>query len=289
MRKKFLSFVLIIFLAVFGVSLAGCSSNPNQFEITAQTMHSQGYVVGGNEKYIEGETVTLKAVELNNNEDNSTFLCWVLNNKVVSTDKEYTFEVSKQTAGNYIAVFETPFIEYFNLSSIDFNICEPEVVIGNDDESNAISLINFKIYAGDVEGNLTVIYEYSSDLENTQIASDGQKNINLYNDEEKREIYPNITDTFVFDMQENIYLNIELTYSQFGQNYISSTRAQITGEDDVTRETLTIDSKLLSGDVLVLNDAVGVNDSNMKLVTSKQADISLQFSRINIEKQTTEE
>lgn len=280
MKNKLFSTILVLLLTAFSLTLFGCDKSLNTYYIGVQTLHSKGYVIGGNETFKEGENVTLEAKEITNNENESNFLCWMLNNRVVGLQAKHEFVVSESTAGNYLAIFESPYIEYFNLSQINYSICTP--TSNQSEEDNTISLVSLVIYAGSVENNLMEIYKFSNEQSNEQISSSETTELELT----KEVIYPKQTDIFAFDMQEDIYLSIEVTYSQFNNEYTSKTRAKISATNNVEKEILEIDKNLLENDGLILT---APSKGEEFVQTSQNATFSLKFERLKIDKTEIEE
>jgi len=281
MKKKFLSLLLVLFLSIVSFSFCGCDKDLSSYYIGAQTLHSKGYVLGGNEEFKEGELVTLEAKGNTNNQNTTTFLCWMLNNKVVSLDAKYQFTASKETAGNYIAIFNSPYIEYFNLNEFTFTMCMPNelypTIENVENVDNSINLLNLKIYAGNIENNLTKIYEYETTETTAQYRGTLETADSLT--ATKEAIYTNPTDIFAFDMQENIYLSVEVVYDYLGKEYVSKTRGKIDAEDDVTV------SELKSEELSLIKPLCDEEEIN----TKTDATITINFARLEIVKQETEQ
>ena len=139
--KKFVNVFLC--LAIFAITclFAGCTGTPQSYRVDVNVLHAHlGSVVGGNGVYQQGSTVTIKAVPSTSSTTQSTFVAWLGNNKVVSTDEEYTFEVNSETAGEYIALFACPYMEYISVDNFSVNI--------QNDANATIKLKNVQIYLG---------------------------------------------------------------------------------------------------------------------------------------------
>ena len=256
MKKKFISSALIICLAFTCLLITGCTGTPNKYYISVNALHyNLGSIEGGNNTYTEGDTITIKAIPSQNSSYNSTFYCWLLNNKVVSTQAEYTFTVSKNTSGNYLALFTCPYLEYFSLSSISLDS-------GILDTDSTTFVKKIEIFAGEVENSLETIYEITSDTFDKQILLD------------KNTIHELDNKPYTFDIQNDLFLKINITYEQNEIEFISETNAKIEKNDDVTQSTFSLLEKVLS-------EAINLENEDLKLnLNGNNAKINLVFERL---------
>lgn len=256
MKKKSLVLALS-FIFVFACCLfAGCTGNLNKYEINVKAQgYNLGSVEGGNSIYTEGESVTIKAVPVTIGSNKSEFFCWLKNDKVVSTEAQYTFVASKDTAGDYVALFTCPYPEFFSLNEIalDSGIAE---------QDNSTMVKKIEIYLGKVENLLTSVYSVSSDT--------FDKNITLVN----ADIYKEDKMPYAYNIQNDIFVRIDVTYLQDEVEFVSTTKSKITKTNDVTQENIKLEN-------LVLSQGVNVGNEDLKLnLGGNRASISLRFDRL---------
>ncbi len=111
--KKFLYVLLcVLIISPCAVLLSACGT-PISYGITVKTSDVRYGSVSGNGTFAENTSVTLRATPLQESE----FLCWTLNNKVVSKDAEYTFTVNSENNGTYIALFDKA-LDYYALTEV---------------------------------------------------------------------------------------------------------------------------------------------------------------------------
>lgn len=254
MKNKVITKVLCLFIACFCFVLAGCTSTPNFYEITTQINGANyGMVVGGGESYEEGTEVTIKAMPY----DENKFFCWLLNNKVASTSAEHTFLVNKETAGNYLALFECAELEFISLESF---------TIINGIESNTeepIIIKNVQLSFGYNQNELTNIY--SAQAENLQ---DVENTIAF------ETIYSENALPFAFDKTKDIYIKILVTY-QWGEiEYVSDTMQVMNGVSVGQNTIGTISNQ-------VLTIAKNPSNENITLEGSQNSNISINFKALS--------
>lgn len=267
MRKNRL-FAIILSLVFVCCLFAGCSQSPAKYEITVKSFGAGlGSVEGGNATYTAGDNVTIKAVPVTSSSSSGEFFCWLLNNKVASTEAEYTFVVSDKTAGDYVALFVCPYIEYFALSEIDFDS-------GIDaDVNSTTSITKLEIHFGSIENLTQLAYSFESDtFENKFVLT-------------STEIYENDKMPYAYNIQQDIFVKIVVTYIQDEVEFVSTTKAKILGNDDVTidlvelkneEESTTEETKGIS-----LNQAVNLENDDLRINIANTPTISLKLARLS--------
>lgn len=257
MKKKFWSMPLLLILAFVCCVFAGCAGNPLQFEISVQVLHANlGSVEEQGGTYREGDVVKIKAIPNQSASSSSEFFCWLLNNKVASTNAEYEFTVSSETAGNYIALFTCPYLEYYSLSGLTLN---SDVATNSNIQTKIKSLT---IYAGELENLLTSMYTLGESLETNLTYTTA-------------DIYSTNKMPYAFDIQNDLYLKIEIVYEQDEIEFVSTTTTKIDKTDDLTNNTFELSN-------LSLTLASNPSNANLKLNTqSNEQQISLSFTRLS--------
>lgn len=119
MKKFFLIILCFLVIAPCAMFLVACGEI-SSYTIEVLASDIRYGLVTGSGTFNEGDSATIKATTKG---DETNFLCWTLNNKVVSNQAEYTFNVSKENQGTFIAVFDQG-CEYFTITSAVLNIYE---------------------------------------------------------------------------------------------------------------------------------------------------------------------
>ncbi len=268
MKKRNLIFTLIISLVFVCCIFAGCTSTPATYEITVKTFGANhGSVEGGNATYTEGEKVTIKAVPASSSSNTNKFFCWLLNNKVVSNKAEYTFEVNKDTAGDYIAIFTSPYLEYFSLTEVNFNS-------GIDTETNTDTYVtNIKLYFGEIENLTTLAYSTEGDVVDNKLTLNST------------DIYKNDSKPYAYNIQKDIYIKIVVKYIQDDVEFVSTTNAKIVGNDNVTITIVELKNENEStADNTVgisLNNGINAENEDLRLNIANTPTLSLKFERLS--------
>lgn len=257
MRNKFFTFLLMIMLVFTGGLLSGCTGSKNSYDITVQI---NGAIFGRvsddvSGTYLEGTSVTITATPY----ENQTFFCWVLDNKVVSIDAEYTFEISKETAGSYVALFKCADLEYISLESFAFT----NTMGGAEGEDVTTTLKSFTLSFGYNQNDLYTVYE-SVKTEESEVVSSGDLT-SLYSEDQ----FP-----FAFRKTDRIYVKITTIYDRAGIEYKSETISYING-CNVGEEHSNIES-------LTLNQATCVANKDLPpLDGSENCQISINFKTLD--------
>lgn len=268
MKKRNFILTLILSLAFVCCIFAGCTKTPKSYEITVKTFGANyGSVEGGNSTYTEGDKVTIKAIPASSSSSTNKFFCWLLNNKVVSSKAEYSFEVNKDTAGDYVAIFSSPYLEYFSLTEINFES-------GIDTETNADTYVTkIELYFGNIENLTTLAFTSTGETIDNQLSLNST---DIYKDDN----YP-----YAYNIQKDIYVKIVVTYIQDEVEFVSTTNAKIIGNDDVTRNVVELKNENEStADNTVgvsLNNGVNVNEEDLRLNIANTPTISLKFERLS--------
>ena len=256
MKNKNILFALSLIFVCACCIFAGCTRNVNKYEITVKAQgYNLGSIEGGNAIYSEGDRVTIKAIPVTTGSNKSEFFCWLLDNKVVSTESEYTFVVSENTSGDYVALFTCPYLEFFYLNEIVLDS-------GISEQDNSTMVKKIEIYLGKVENLLTSVFSTSSDT--------FDKTISLVN----ADIYSEDKMPYAYDMQEDIFVKVDVTYLQDEVEFLSSTKAKIPKTYDVTKENLQLEKELSIG--------VNLDNEDLKLnLNGNKANLTLKFDRLS--------
>ncbi len=118
MKKFFLVLICILIVSPCAILFAGCGT-PAVYSIIAKTSDVEYGSVSGQGNFTEGTSITIKASPVKE----ANFLCWTLNNKVVSNEANYTFQVNKNTQGTYVALFDQR-LDYYALTEIALSFNE---------------------------------------------------------------------------------------------------------------------------------------------------------------------
>lgn len=255
--KNKIKILSVLFLLCFSCfTIVGCTNIPSKYEIIVKASHyNLGSIEGGNKVYTEGDIVKIKATPATSlaNNLNPEFVCWLLDNKAITTQAEYEFEVSSETAGEYIALFSCEYLEYFSLTEIIFNT-------GMDQNSNA-TVTKISLELGKVEGLTKEVYsvEPTSSENIITLAS--------------TDIYQPSENPFAYDMQEDIFIKFIVTYEQDGVLFTSSTSTKIPGTVHVTLENIGIENAQL-------NLAINAENPDLKISLPCTPTLSLNFARL---------
>ena len=159
--KKFLLILLcVLIISPCAIFLSACGV-PNVYEIIVLSSDARyGLVLGGGQ-FDEGNSVTISAKPKTSD---CQFLCWTLNNKIISSSPDYTFTATNETQGNYVAVFDQG-CDYFVLS-------EAVLDVYTDVE---VDSLNFQVKVGTTLSSLQLITDtttspYTS-LQNSSVAN----------------------------------------------------------------------------------------------------------------------
>lgn len=212
MFKKLLSVALVALIATFGLALGGCDENLDSYDVIVKVNGAKyGDVYGGNDTYTVGTNITIKAKPKATTSQTSqnVFVCWVHDNKVVSTEAEYTFKLSFETAGTYVALFECADLEYVAINNLVIN---SGTFLNVGTAGASISKLSLKM--GYSENRLIEVYS-SDDVAfvNESLTLDSSSFLHDEN-------FP-----YVFDKTRNLFVKVDITYlySSSEIEYVSST------------------------------------------------------------------
>lgn len=191
MKKFYIFLFCLLALAPTMLILTGCGAQEN-YTIDVFASDARYGSVTGNGTYSDGSNITLKATTKDSN-----FLCWTLNNKVVSKESEYSFQVSSETKGKYVAIFDKG-CEYYVLT-------EAEIVIY---DGISATELDFSVEAGASLSSLqTLCSTHTNPPLRTQNANfvdgfySGYIILNNYDDQYKCQI----TAKTIFNEEETTY------------------------------------------------------------------------------------
>lgn len=206
--KKSLSVIMLAFICCFGLFLAGCTDTPGKYSISVYINGANyGTVEDVSGEYLEGTDVTITATPFSNQE----FFCWMHDNKVVSTESEFTFTVGKETSGSYVALFKCPDLEYYYLDGLTFNNAVPSSY-----ENSAYTLKELSVNFGYSQNTLINVYTCTDeDLLLAETFEANNEAINSTN-------LPHI-----FNKTQNLYINVIAKYTSITDGaeleYVSNT------------------------------------------------------------------
>ena len=245
MRKKFVYFMLaILLLPVF--ALFGCEKAESfSFQVySSSTTDGEVFINGtmsGSETAEEGKTVTMTATS-----KNGEFVCWIHQNTVQIADgKTYSitntktgstvtksvlkFDSSKETSGNYTAIFKGSKMQYVKLASFKVaddkdkasdidSIARPSIMTFEDISIMQGKTIKSEAYAGE---NIAV-------KENIEIQTESVNEVLKLDPE----------------LEQEIIIHADLTYNYstssrtFRTNLLFNTSSESTGRDGSTTYTI---------------------------------------------------
>lgn len=155
MKKFFLVLICMLIISPCAIMFAGCGT-PAVYTILAKTSDVEYGSVSGQGNFTEGTTITIKASPVKE----ANFLCWTLNNKIVSNEANYKFQVNKDTQGTYVALFDKR-LDYYTLSEVSLSF----------NEGVQIQQMDLKLQVGPSLSSLQTTYETSTNpVELTQNA-----------------------------------------------------------------------------------------------------------------------
>ena len=117
MKKFFLYIICLLVIAPCAVLFSACGT-VSSYNIQVLSSDARYGSVTGQGSFEEGTEVIVKAIP---KENESTFLCWALNDKIVSNEAEYKFIASSETQGTYVAIFNMG-CEYYALTEANLTI-----------------------------------------------------------------------------------------------------------------------------------------------------------------------
>ncbi len=266
MKKRFSIFSVMLCVMLACCIITGCTGNLKYYNITVKSSHyNLGAVEGGNGDFEEGTNITIKAIPVQTTV-NSGFYCWLFNDKVLTTTPEYSIEVSDKTAGEYVAIFKSAFMEYFSLESLSFDS-------GIDANNSSTYVKQIELYLGNVENNLTNIYTLT-EVTGTQT---NLSSADIYRDDEL---------PYAYDMQEDLFIEIVITYVQDEVEFVTSTKAKIDATNNIEEEVRELKDTENSTEEetkgIVLSDAVNPENEDMKLnLNGNKARFGFKMTRLS--------
>ena len=165
MKKLIFVFLCLLIISPCAFMLSACSE-PIIYSVFVKTSDASAGMVSGHGEFIEGTLVTIKATPDPDKE--IPFLCWTLNNKIVSEKQEYSFNISNETKGTYVAVFDYN-LDYYALT---------EVALTLNDGTQAQEL-SLNLQGGPSLASLQTLYE--SNLKTIVLTQNAGTVDNFYN------------------------------------------------------------------------------------------------------------
>lgn len=146
--KKKICYILVFLLTLCPIAmLFGCNENKTQYNITVEVWYANYGTVYGTGAYDENSTVEITAQP----KDNYSFVAWMRNNIVVSYDANYRFEVTKESAGTYVAIFTCPDLELVTLTDVELVRTYDEGVVD-------IQSLQLNVWIGQTYDTMTYIF-----------------------------------------------------------------------------------------------------------------------------------
>ena len=251
MKKLFLSITISLMMVLSCFTFSGCGKTPENFSINTKTFGTRGTVSGEEITYVEGTEVTITATP-NPNEE---FLCWIHDNKVSSFDATHTFVISRETSGEYVAIFKEPNCEFVSINS--FTITNGY----NNSEENVATLSNLQILIGYNQNELTKVYECAEDMM--------QEQENLI---ESELIYAENALPYAFQKTKQLYVKIMLTYVWNEIEYISEDLKQI--------QPVVVGEQNNNLELTNLSVAKNPSNQNLTLAGTENSSIAISFSSL---------
>ena len=115
MRKKICYILVFLLVLCSSIFFSACNEDANEYNINVNVWYANYGTVYGNGTYKEKTEVEIKAVPNNN----YSFIAWMKNNIIVSYEADYKFEVNKESAGTYVAIFTCPDLELVTLKNVE--------------------------------------------------------------------------------------------------------------------------------------------------------------------------
>lgn len=112
--KKSKIFAIAIFCALCSLLLCGCNETIIDHKISVTSSNIRYGTINGDGFYKTNQEVSITAQP----NDGHSFVCWVKNDEIISTELQYKFVASKSTEGKYIAIFDGDQMQAQKLSSI---------------------------------------------------------------------------------------------------------------------------------------------------------------------------
>lgn len=118
MKKKFSALCLIFVCLMCTFLFCGCGEKIIDHKITVTSSNIRYGETLGDGYYKTNQEVVLLAQPNNGH----NFVCWIKDDKIISTQSEYKFVANKKTEGKYIAVFDGEQMQILQLSNIFFEL-----------------------------------------------------------------------------------------------------------------------------------------------------------------------
>lgn len=207
MKKRFIG-LFFVFVCTCCLLLSGCNSTPAEYDINVLVNGANfGTVEDVSGTYAEGSNITITAKP----KSGENFFCWLHNSKVVSTKAEYSFTVSNESSGTYIALFECPDLEYIFLKEFSFINLIPQ--------SDGI--------AEQVLTELSISFGYTpTDFYNVYVCSEEDLTTQETFIITEEVLYPNETTPFAFDKTKDIYVKIITKYTSTAGEVIDNYQSE---------------------------------------------------------------
>jgi len=270
-RKSFISIFLLCICSLCFI-LSGCDKTPAKYEISTLVNGAIfGTVNDIDGEYTEGTEVTIKANPYSNQE----FYCWLHNGKVASLKAEYSFKVTAESAGTYIALFKCADLEYFCLESFVF---KNEIPNYNGSTQQKLTEINLSF--GYNQKDLYSVYSFTDE----SLLSTSEVSIPF------ETIYSNNNLPFAFDKTKDggIYVKVTARYTTDSDgilvDYLSETFLKIDnkipGTGDENKVDNIVNQKLnLTKNTRNKNDILETLTEETK--TYIQNEISINFKNLS--------
>ncbi len=208
--KKRLGVILALILAICSCfCLVGCNEEVKEYTVTTRVWYANYGNVDGSGTYKENSKCTITAKP----KTNSSFMAWMHNNRIVSYDSTYTFDVNNTTDGVYIAIFTLPNID----------LVTPSLFVFNSDFTNVTDIALqlkigasydylYEIYNGKAESaNEYKIEDITLALpKNNQIICEANLSLTFTADGEEEPSTLSEKTIFTFDIEELITEDFEL-------------------------------------------------------------------------------
>ena len=211
--KKVVSFLLVAFVSFGVLLLGGCEQVKDKYLVSTYVNGARfGDVNGGNGTYDEGTEITITAIPrqtMSTNNEN-VFVAWIHDYKVVSSEKQYTFLVSNETAGDYIALFQNNQTDLEYVAPLGFSLSYG--VFDNTEVS--IDVTSYSFYIGYYEDELFELFSFDAES-NLAVTVD-----NMYDADQL---------PFAFDKTSDLYVKLVINYARNEFNYTATATKKLHG------------------------------------------------------------
>ena len=200
--KQKLSIVLCLALCLLSFCFTGCNEKIVDHNITVTSENIRLGTAAGSGIYKTNESVIITATVNPELGEESEFVAWIKDKKIVSYENPYEFTASKETEGEYIAVFDSEYLTKVQLTN--FNYSE---TLHSDADIHSVKSIKLTLDNKDYDQYLL--------LDDANSINQSAQNSLLFTTD--------IASEYVFDTAIAFYGSITITYLKNNQEEIVKT------------------------------------------------------------------